>query len=398
MTRSIVVSLVVLSAAATARAQGVDPAARASAEQKFRAGEQAYNAGKYADAALAFEDAWKVLPLPAIAFSAAQAYRLQYFTDKKPGYLKRAIELYRVYLDKVPEGGRRTDASTSLAELEPLLARIEEQSGKVKAEVMQVSTTQLMISTSIEGAQVSIDGAAPSAAPVVREVEPGEHAIAVSADGYFPVEQKKTAVKGELVVFEIELKEKPALVKLRTDAGAEVTVDGRPAGATPLSRPLELSAGKHFVAVIKRGRHAWSREIEVARGEELELQASLEKTTQRTVSYWVMGASAATIAAAGVYGYLAWSDDSDASDLLARIDAGNTTSADLVRYRELVQSRDDNRDTMFTLLAAGGALATTGVLLYLIDTPRAELPPASAPAVSAVAGDGFAGIAVSGAF
>src|SRR6185503_20903674 len=94
---------------------------KAEAEKYFRAGEALYKNGQYLGAAQAFEEAFELLPLPAIAFSTAQAYRLLYVSDKEPAYIKRAVELYRLYIQQQKEGGRVPDATASLAELEPLL-------------------------------------------------------------------------------------------------------------------------------------------------------------------------------------------------------------------------------------------------------------------------------------
>jgi len=409
--RSILTVLCLIAAlGAVARAQGkpakVDPATRAEAERFFRAGERAYNAGQYVMAAQAFEEAYRLLPLPAIAFSTAQAYRLQYFIDKKPARLKRAIELYRSYVEQVDSGGRRDDASTSLAELEPIMARIESSSGAVQAERVESRATQLMVSTQVDGAQASIDGDRLAGAPVIKDVKPGEHRVSASADGYFPVEQKAVAVEGRLVVIEIELKPKPALVKLRTESGAVVTVDGRPVGTAPFGRPLEVAQGRHFVTVVKRGRHAWSREIEVARGQELELHASLDTTGQRKASYWVMGASLVSFAAAGTFGLFAAGDDGDATAFLDLQKERPLTVDELAEYRDAVQRRDDNMTRTYLMLGVGGALATTGVLLYLIDTPRAESQPMASSAAgesgavtfTPFVGSDVAGVGIRGSF
>ena len=97
---------------------------RATAEQYFRAGAKAYAAQSFEAAAAHFEEAYRALALPEIAFSTAQAYRKLYRVDPKPQYVKRAVELYRVYLDKVKKGGRVGDAADSLGEMERELSRL----------------------------------------------------------------------------------------------------------------------------------------------------------------------------------------------------------------------------------------------------------------------------------
>jgi hypothetical protein len=369
-----------------------DPATRAEAERFFRAGESAYNAGQYAPAGQAFEEAYRLLPLPAIAFSTAQAHRLQYFIDKDPSRLKRAIELYRVYVERAPTGGRRDDAATSLGELEPILGRLEEEQarrgmGPIASQPAAQTVTQLMISTQVAEAKVALDGTEPAPVPVIREVEPGPHKVEVAAPGYFPARQNATAVEGRLVVIEVELAPMPALVGLRVERGAAISVDGRPVGESPLARALELDAGPHLLTVLRRGRHAWSREIDLERGQELDLDVDLATTTQRKIALWTWGASAATLGGAALYGFLAFRSDGDASDLLTKRKTQALSQDELAQYRNLVDQRDDRATRATTLLGLGGALAVTGTLLFFLDTPTAHAAPPrmqKAPAAPAV--------------
>lgn len=407
----LVLTVVVALASATtvARAQEMTPEKRAEAERFFRAGERAFDAGQYDVAAQAFEEAYSRLPLPAIAFSAAQAYRLQYFIDKDPPKLKRAVALYRAYLEAVDKGGRRDDAAANLAELEPILQRMEAEQaragmGPIEDRPTVEVTTQLMVSTQVETAVAAIDGGEPGAVPLVREVKPGPHTITVEAEGYFPETLKQTAVEGRLIVVEVELKPKPALLRVRVEAGAEVSIDGRPAGTAPFARPLELAAGKHLVTVAKRGREAWTREVELARGQELSLDVSLRVTAQRKASYWVMGGAGAAFVGAGVYGVLALGSDERAEDLDDKRRAEGLSSAELDDYEAAVDERDARRGRTYLLLGVGGALAVTGALLYFIDTPRAEMPAAFSAGGDAsvtfvpVLGGDSAGIGVVGRF
>ncbi len=380
MTRSGVrVVLLVAALLGGSAAPAVAQSQKAEAEKFFRAGEQAYNAGQYLVAAQAFEEAYRLLPVPAIAFSTAQAYRLQYFIDKDPGWLKRSIELYRLYVSQVESGGRRDDAVASLAEIEPIMLRIEaEQRGPIETRVA-AAATQLMVSTQVQGARVSIDGNSGEA-PFLRKVDPGPHKIEVTADGYFPVEQTATAVEGKFVPIEVTLQPRPARVKIRTESGARVVIDGRPAGTAPISRPVELPAGKHFVSVSRRGRYGWSREIVVERGEEVELSAPLHKTTQRKISHWVLGASALALGVAGLTSLQALRADNRADDLNQRRldDTTIFTRADQAQYEDEIVLRDARLRDTYIWLGIAGAIGAAGALMVLLDSPRAEMPPLAA--------------------
>ena len=106
---------VLVALATTARADDRD---RAVAEGFFRSGAKAYGAQSFETAALQFEQAYVILPLPEIAFSAAQAYRRAYRVVQKPQFVRRAVELYKVYLTQVKAGGRVGDAADGLGEME----------------------------------------------------------------------------------------------------------------------------------------------------------------------------------------------------------------------------------------------------------------------------------------
>lgn len=403
---ALVLSLWTANARAERGGRGRPENKRAVAERFFRAGEQAYNAGQYLVAAQAFEEAYALLPLPAIAFSTAQAYRLQYFIDKEPRRLVRAIELYRLYIDEVPRGGRREDATTSLAELEPIRIRLEAQ-GKLRGlsrRIFRATGTQLMITTQVIGARATIDGKGDEV-PLIREVEPGAHEVKVTADGYFPVTQQATAVAGKFIVIEIDLKPRPGLMKVRTESGAFVSVDGRPAGTVPMAEPARIPAGKHFVTISRRGRQPWSREIELERGETLELRADLESTGQRRVASWLLGAAGVSASAAGATAALAFLADRDLNALEQKRRSESLSLEEFNEYRRLELQRDDRMRWTYALLGASTAAVLTGGILYWFDTPRVSAASASSADANAsswtaapVLGAHEAGFAVAGSF
>ena len=229
-----------------------------------------------------------------------------------------------------------------------------------------------MISTNIKGARASVDSGEAGAVPLVVEVKPGTYKVKVEAKGYFPVTQDYAVVEGQFRVIEVALKEKPALVTIRTDSGATVAVDGRTVGTTPFDGPIELTAGKHLITVSARGRYGWSREIEVGRGDKQELSASLSRTRQRTIAWVVLGASALTFAGGGLTALGAAGANGDAGDLEDKRMAETLTPAELDERNAHISERDDLLNGTYVLLGVGGALAVTGGLLYIMDTPTAE--------------------------
>ncbi len=377
MTRNPIVGVAALVAALMLPASASAQDNRAEAQKAFRAGQQAYQAGQYGVAARAFERAYKALPVPAIAFSTAQAHRKQYFVDKEPGRIKRALELYREYIAKVPKGGRRDDAVSNIAELEPQMARLKATMRKPIEMPKFTQATELMVSArGVKGAKASIDGKAGDA-PLMLRVKPGAHKVRVTAEGYFPVEQTATAVKGKFITVEVTLRPKPALVRVRAPGGTTVTVDGRPVGTTPMSRPLAVSAGKHFIAFTKRGYRSWSREIVVKRGDEIEIAASMRRTTQRKIAYYVLGAATVMWLATGASALGAKQAGDDAKTLDTKRNSEGLTVGELNEYLDLKQTHEDRITQTYGLLGVAAAISVAGGLLYLFDNSRAEVPPSA---------------------
>ena len=355
---------------------------RAAAERYFRAGAKAFAAQNFGAAATDFDEAYKQLPLPEIAFSAAQAYRRLYRIDPKPEYVKRAVDLYRTYLDKVKTGGRVADAADNLADMQHELDKLTHEGAKFATN--DVAHTRLGVSvttggdasamteigdatgTQTRGLHATIDGQ-PVEPFALVDVDAKEHTLAATADGYLPAEKKVMAVSGQSQLIELELKPKPAIVDVHTDDGADITVDGR-AG----SPRLELAAGKHVLEVTARGREPFAREITVTRGQQLAVDAPLEKTARRKAVPYVLGGAGVLALLTGVAALSAESHDGDASKLRDQIRAGNAPPSTADKYDAAVKARDNDVTATWVLGGAAVAAATTGVLLYWLDKPAAE--------------------------
>jgi hypothetical protein len=178
----IVASFLCFSGTASAQADAVE-----RAKTSFKAGATAYAAGEYLAAIQALDAAYALTPIPAIAFSLAQAERRQYFVAHERAHLDRAVMLFRRYVDQVPSGGRRADALDALSQLEPLAATLPSSgTPAAPAESNDVRRTRLMITSEAPGASISIDGGPPAPSPLIREVSPGKHQVEVTAEGFYP--------------------------------------------------------------------------------------------------------------------------------------------------------------------------------------------------------------------
>jgi len=405
---AVVVVLAVVAAAPAARAD-VSAEHRAAAERYFHAGEQAYKAQDFQAAAEDFDHAFDELPLPEIAFSAAQAYRRQFRVDPKVEYVKRAVELYRVYLDNVKTGGRVADAADALGDMQRELDKLIRAGAKVSA-ALAAEHTQLGISVVVAGSlgamhEVEEGGAHAALAITVTldgqrvqpymplNVAPGPHKIHVEAAGYQAVDRDERIVQGTSSMIEIQLVAKPARVIVRTEAAATVDIDGRPAGSAPIA-PVSLPAGKHVLTILHRGRIPVARELALGNGQELVVDEPLAATRQRRAVPYVVGAGAvlgvlALGAAAGDLYY-----QHQAISLRDTIARGNASESDRDDY-DHARTRSGELGTATEWLA-GGALAALaiGAGLYWFDTAL----PDSVRVAPVVAPGGATGAVVVGHF
>ena len=370
--------VILIALAATARAD--DPKL---AERYFHYGERAYKEQNFEAAATYFEQAYKAMPLPEIAFSAAQAYRRQYHVSNKAEQVARAIELYRAYLDKVHAGGRVADAADAIAEMQRELDRLIKFGVKVSAE-LAAEHTQLGVNVAIEndnesrvvhevhevddapvrkveGLVVTIDGAnVRPDAPI--NVKPGTHAIHVAADGYESEDKSVDVTQGDFHMVDVALRAKPAHLAVTTPA--RVAIDGRIVGEAPLH--VDVVAGKHWIALLHDGRDLWAKDVSLDRGQDLALAPELSITTQRrwTERIAIAGAAAGVVMLTALT--VAIVEDSRASSLNDTfMNTGDQPPSKRDQFNSDIRWRDAAIDAAWLFgtltVVAGGA---TAVLYY----------------------------------
>jgi hypothetical protein len=370
--------LALLLSSVTASAQTGEKLEQAKA--LFNAGAQAYSIGQFTAAIQAFDEAYKITPRPAILFSLAQAERKQYFVDHQPKHLERAVDSYRRYISEVAQGGRRADAVQALSELEPILEKQKAQGMPAPVAAPEVKVAaRVMVTSPTSGAQVSLDGGTASEAPFIGEVKPGKHQVLVSAKGHDPEKRDIQVVEGGLVALDLPLKERPALLSVAAPSGAEIHVDGRLVGVAPLMTPISLGHGRHFVAVMKNGAVAWARDVDLVRGETRSVEPQLSTSTQRKISYVVLGTSAAALITGGVFVGLTLDRQSKAQSILDERAATGITPDRLDTYERTRDQRDRYKLIATIGLASGAVLGVSGFLLYAMDRPTVPMREAPQP-------------------
>lgn len=351
-----------------------DPAALARARALFEAGSAAYARTHYDVAIEAFEEALRLAPRSSVVFSLAQALRLQYFLDGDPQKLRRAVELYREYVDTVRTGGRRDDAAQHLRDLVPLMQRDAEPAADAPA--------RLIVSADASGAEARVDGGEARAIPATFEVAPGPRRLVVEAPEHEPRTIETTAVAGSTVALNVTLTPRPGALTVQAPDGARVEVDGRALGTAPLP-PIALAPGRHRVVVVESGRVPFVQTLTVERAQALTVEAPLEVTGQRVAAWVLYGVSGALLAGGGVMAGFALDAQSDAEAIEARWRRDGLAPAEVTRFQSRVDARDQRAALAIGLSAGAAAIAGLATALYVFDDaappPEPTVTPTLAP-------------------
>jgi hypothetical protein len=363
--------------AATSLAQVLAPSsARADATEDqarvyFDAGAQAYAAGRYPVAIEAFSAAYGLAARPALLFSMAQAERKQFWIDKKPDGLTHAIDHYRAYLAAVPEGARRDDAATALAELEPAAQRFGTAPTDTGTPAAP-ATTRLLVSSQAPNARAAIDAAPAAPLPRLVELPAGKHHVAISADGFYPDERDVTILPGVTTPLELNLREQPGQLTVEAESGSSVLIDGRTVGVVPLAHPIDVSNGHHALAVSRNGRQLFHEEITVDRGRPKTVIAPLVISRQRRISEVVMLVGAGGLVAGGAFLGVTFAEQGAAQSIHDQRQTGNITGTQLAQYNTDLTARDLWRTASVAAAGGGFAVLAAGGALFLFDHPTGD--------------------------
>ncbi len=336
------------------------------AKTLFRAGEQAFEAGLYGDAAEAFEQAYVAYPVPELSFAIAQSHRKQYVLDGDLSRARRAVQRYREYLRTNKDGKRKGESVDYIGQLEPLLVNVS-----AKKVAPKKAKTQFLVSTTpnlIEGAVVSIDGGAKQKVPSAPEISAGKHHIHVSAPGYVPQWFERVAVKGRIIPVEVELKPIPAEIQLQAAGGSAIFADGQRVKTS--NGKFKVLPGPRQFTVVKKGREAWTSSMRLEKGGNVTLRAKQPLTGQRKTSYWLMGAGSVALIGAGIYGGASFLQYQKAKEIDDKRLTSSISAAELRAYDGHRSKFLSRRNTGLWVATGGVALLSVGVVLAISETTK----------------------------
>jgi hypothetical protein len=167
-------------------------------------------------------------------------------------------------------------------------------SGHVVLKLAPMTKTSL-VSISVVGpanAVVKIDGKEVGAAPYRGQVgvsaEP--HQFSAEAPGYVTTTQSAMVRESEALNLTLQLSEEQQRGRLIVAArpeGATIEIDGKPVGASRWEGPV--SVGTHQIAVRKQGHYTWTYDVDVPKGGERSVTASLNEDRNTSFVPWLIG-------------------------------------------------------------------------------------------------------------
>lgn len=233
-------------------AQDVPAARTREAEQLFTDGLRLAQQDRWAEALELFRRSDAVVELPATVLNMGRCLL-------RLGRAREALGAVERF--------RRMGSSTPV--LEAMASEIESE-GRGRLATLELAVVP-------EHAEVLLDGSPEHARGAVRRIllDPGDHQIAVSAEGHRAQRFRIHALPGERLTREVALQAAAAVLVVVSNVGsAAIVVDGAERGNGRAT--LELLPGRHRIRVTADGHHALDRVVELDPGQRLELDAALE--------------------------------------------------------------------------------------------------------------------------
>jgi hypothetical protein len=234
--------------AADAQPSAPSPVALEEARNRFDQGMQLFNEGNPAGALPEFQRAWELTGNQVVLFNIGLVYAAT----------NRPVEAVDA-LDKV------------LASPADLTPEDVKRAVTVHAEQLR-RIASVTLDTQVQGAAVEVDdvqvGKTPLHAPMRMGV--GTHRISVVAAGFHPFRTEVTVAGGETRPVKVELvptESRVAKVSVTSQLlDAEVLVDGKPKGSTPLAAELLLDPGTHLISVRRDGYRTADEQVTLVEG------------------------------------------------------------------------------------------------------------------------------------
>ncbi|MEJ7602178.1 MAG: PEGA domain-containing protein, partial [Kofleriaceae bacterium] len=222
-------------------------------EEARRAFTEGQNADKRRDWAKAIEHylrANELVSHPFAMFNIAADY-------ERLGRLREAAVWYTKYLQATPDEADKARVQRLLADL-----------------ALRPGT--LTVRSTPNGAQVWVDGVHVGTTPYSGHIKGGPHKISTRLEGQQPDERELAIEYGEPEILDVALRGAAGMLSIVGEPqGAQVRIDGMPAGTLPVQ--LRLVPGPHRIRVTQPGYTAFETTVNVGTNRNLPVTAQLAR-------------------------------------------------------------------------------------------------------------------------
>jgi hypothetical protein len=330
MNRPLLIAAAALALLLAAPSRAADDVAEARAH--FDQGSKLYRAGKFRDAIVEFEAAYRIKPHGAIHYNVAQC-------REKLEQWPEALQAYQDYLREVADARDRAAVRATMNRIERRLAAAGVQA--------------LLVYTDPPGAAVRLDGKARGRTPYHVTLAPGAYQVALSLDGFAPETLEVEVNMAGTRLVDVVLKPKASAAPLAAGTvGAAGAVAPKPTGsaaATGASTVPPAAAPPAQPDLAARPADGQALVTSPA--------APLPPPAKRHVPTWVAAGVAVAAGAAGIAFGVAASKQSETL-------RNGEYHADAASMASGAQSKATTANVLYGI---SGVAAATGVTLFFLE-------------------------------
>ncbi len=307
----------------------------------------AYDKGDYQTAFQLYKKAHQLLQHPKLSFGMAKCL-------ERMGRYKEALQIAKQGLKENPSPRIRSRLKVKIAFLKKKLAK---------------GYLTLLITPS--GTNVKIDGKLKGQAPLeTLEIEAGQHTLELSHPHYAKILQNIFIIGGQKLKLTFTLKAQTGTLSISTQpVHADVEIDGKPWGKTPLSH-LQLPTGSHFITLHLPGYTPIKKQISISPQKDTVLSIILEKESTATIAKpwytnWVAWSLLVLGAGTGIIGGVLWAQASqthrDVENSVAHPELNNYSQ----KYLDNQWNHANTQEKVSgTLLGLSGGAILSGIILF----------------------------------
>jgi hypothetical protein len=300
--------------------------------------------------------------------------------------------------------------------------------------------TSVLVNTEPAGATASIPGSPPCITPCLFALRQGTYSLTLAQDGYQTLVHEFPKPPGDMLELRLQLVplggqavSASGFLLVQVDqAGAQIQIDGRVVGISPMTQPIAIATGAHQVTVLRGGYRTHQQQVQVSPGQMATVSVLLQRGSavqpqsqpqpqpqpqplpfqgmstptpafdqngpDHTWAWVLIGSGTGLIlGGGGLLGAALYNQHS--YDTTTRFKIGNQlfiSGYTQPQVADLEQTTKVEMISAYTLFGVGAAALTTGlVLLFMDETPEGDALRAPSLGLSPLFGPGLTGAAAS---